>query len=77
MIEAKVKSSVVTNIVMAFGGHEYVKYEWRPVPQDEKCEKQAQDHPMLVTQEKNKVKKVSKRGSKKKVVEEAVKEVEE
>lgn len=74
MLEAKVKSSMVTNTVTAFGGHEYVKYEWRPVPQNEKCEKQAQDHPMLITQMKNKVKKATKRGSKKKVIKEAIAE---
>jgi len=70
MLEAKVKSNVPTNTVIAFSGKEYVKYEWRPVPQDEKCERQAQDHPMLVTQEKNKVKKVAKPRSKKDVIEE-------
>ena len=49
-IEAKVKSAIKTNTVIAFGGHEYVKYEWRLVPSDAKSEAQAQDHPMLVTQ---------------------------
>ena len=76
-IEAKVKSKIKTRTVIAFGGHEYVKYEWRLVPSDEKSERQAQNHPMLITQIKNKVKKVTKRGSKKEVIEEAIKEAEE
>ena len=77
-IEAKVKSKIKTRTVIAFGGHEYVKYEWRLVPGDEKSERQAQNHPMLVTQiQNNKPKKVVKRGSKKEVIEEAIKESEE
>ena len=74
MLEAKVKSKIKTRTVIAFGGQEYVKYEFRPVPQDEKCERQAQDHPMLVTQVKDKVKKVVKREPKKEVIEKAVEE---
>lgn len=77
-IEAKVKSKIKTRTVIAFGGHEYVKYEWRPVPNDEKSEKQAQNHPMLVTQIKGKQEKpTAKRSSKKKVIEEAVAKAEE
>jgi len=46
-LEAKVNKEVVTSIVMAFGGKEFVKYEWRKVPSDPKSIKQAKDHPML------------------------------
>ena len=78
MLEAKVKSKIKTRTVIAFGGQEYVKYEFRPVPQDEKCERQAQDHPMLITQlHGSKPKKVVKRESKKEIIEEAIKESEE
>lgn len=69
-LEAKVKSSVQTNLVIAFGGKEFVKYEWRPVPREEKIERQAQDHPLLITQEMGKIKKVAKR-AKKEVIEKA------
>ena len=74
MLEAKVKAGIKTKTVIAFGGHEYVKYEWRPVPRNEKCEKEAQDHPMLITQVKGKVSTAKKRASKKKVVEKAIEE---
>ena len=45
--EAKVKKSERTNIVIAFAGKEFVKYEWRKVPTDPKSIKQAKTHPML------------------------------
>lgn len=77
-IEAKVRSKIKTRTVIAFGGHEYVKYEWRLVPGDEKSEREAQGHPMLVTQiHGTKPKKVVKRGSKKEVIEKAIEEAEE
>lgn len=45
--EAKVKRSETTNIVIAFAGKEFVKYEWRKVPTDPKSIVQAKKHPML------------------------------
>ena len=72
MLETKVRSKIKTKTVIAFGGHEYVKYEWRPVPRNEKCEKEAQDHPMLITQVKGKVSTAKKRAPKKKVAKEAI-----
>ena len=82
MLEAKVKSSIGTRTVIAFSGQEYVKYEFRPVPRNEKCEKQAQDHPMLIVQmkgkvssaKKGKVSSAKKRASKKEIIEKAIEE---
>ena len=46
--EARIKQTVKTNIVMAFGGCEYVKNQWNPIPRDDKIEAQAKDHKLLV-----------------------------
>ena len=50
-LEAKVKANVLTGIIVAFAGHEYVKTEFRPVPQDEKSVAQALKHEMLEVRE--------------------------
>ena len=38
-LEARVKQDYKAGPIMAFSGHEYVRYEWRPVPTG--CENQA------------------------------------
>jgi Transcription termination factor len=45
LYEARVKQDYLMGPVMAFSGHEYVKYEWRPVPLG--SEKEAQAHALL------------------------------
>lgn len=42
---AQVKPDSRMKIVMAFTGHEYVRYEWRPVP--EGAQEEARKHPLL------------------------------
>lgn len=46
-MQAKVKADYRWPAVVAFGGHEYVKSEFRPVPAG--CEAEAQRHPHIET----------------------------
>ncbi len=46
--EARVRETFKWNVVTAFGGHEYCKYEWRRIPVDSKEE--ADRHPYLDVQ---------------------------
>lgn len=46
-MQAKVKADYRWPAVVAFGGHEYVKTEFRPVPAG--CEAEAQRHPYIET----------------------------
>lgn len=46
-MQARVSASCKWGIVTAFGGREYVRYEWRNVPHGN--EEKAQQHPMLET----------------------------
>lgn len=46
-MKARVKDDGRLNVVTAFGGREYTKREWRPVP--EGFEAAAEAHPLLVT----------------------------
>jgi hypothetical protein len=46
-MRARVKEDGRLNVVTAFGGREYTKREWRPVP--EGFEAAAEAHPLLVT----------------------------
>lgn len=50
-LEAKVKANVQTQIVVAFAGQEYVKTEFRPVPDYPKYQEQALKHEMLEVRE--------------------------
>ena len=44
-MQARVKANSPITVVTAFGGHEYVRYEWRSVPDE--AEEEAQRHPYL------------------------------
>jgi len=46
VLKAKVRAGKDKSPVQAFGGHEFVQYEWRRVP--EGFEQQAREHPLLV-----------------------------
>lgn len=46
-VMARVKASNAPAVVIAFGGEEYVKGEWRPVPDNPKALREAERHPML------------------------------
>ena len=46
-MQATVKDSSPWKIITAFGGREYVRGEWRPVPAG--CEEEAGRHPYLET----------------------------
>lgn len=48
-MKARVKEDGRLNVVTAFGGREYTKREWRPVP--EGSEEAAGKHPLLEVQE--------------------------
>lgn len=50
-LEAKVKANVSTGIIVAFSGHEYVKTEFRPVPDYPKYQAQALKHELLEVRE--------------------------
>ena len=50
-LEAKVKANVLTGIIVAFAGHEYVKTEFRPVPDYPKYQDQARKHELLEVRE--------------------------
>jgi hypothetical protein len=51
-LTARVKQSVPFNMIQAFGGFEYVKYEFRRVPDDPKIQEQAKAHEYLEFSEK-------------------------
>jgi hypothetical protein len=63
-LEATVKKSHSLPQVLAFSRHEYVKDEWRDVP--EGCEDEAKNHPFLDTREKKKAKAPAKKTTTKK-----------
>lgn len=46
-MKARVKEDGRLNVVTAFGGREYTKRDWRPVP--EGFEAAAEAHPLLIT----------------------------